>query len=286
MNDAYKVNIYTLPDTGPYDEKNAENNKYRNTIIKTRDDWTWSDMGYVAEQALYYAKNSIANNQITIYNEGEVYNEINDIVLGVDTLTEITSYLPIYSDSVPGNTEKFTYNIRISSDNIIITMCTNWKDFLPKDTDKLVIFLKKKQVLTDAGQKLRSYIDARRLASLWITYYDISVTHPKVNIEIYMDAKNLEFNTIASKVKDFILDKYSRKYLKPGDAIFSSKMGADILDEFPDIKFLYIGFNDEITHKEYTTIVEVTPNMFIDIIPPNINITVEDYQPLKRFKDK
>ena len=284
MNDAYKVNIYTLPDTGPYDEKNTENNKYRNTIIKEREDWVWTDMGYVAEQALYYAKNSIANNQITIYNEGAVYNEINDIVLGVDTLIEITSYLPIYSDSVPGNTEKFTYNIRISNNDIIITMCTNWKDFLTKDTDKLVIFLKKKQVLTDAGQKLRSYIDTRRLASLWITYYDISVTHPKVNIQIYMDAKNLEFNTIASKVKDFILDKYSRKYLKPGDAIFSSKMGADILDEFPDIKFLHIFFDDEITHKEHTTIVEVTPNMFIDIIPPNINITVEDYQPLKRFK--
>ena len=280
VNDAYKVNMYVLPDTTPYDIKNPENNKYRNTIIKEREDWVWTDMGHVAEQVQYFAKASIAGNQITIAGEASTYNKINDIILGVDTLSEITSYLPELSDTVPGTTEKFTYNIRISGEDIIITLCTNWRDFLTKDTDKLAVFFKREQVLTDAGQQLRDYVDHRRLASLWLTYYDITVYQPTVEISVYMDSKNIEFNTIASQVQDLVLYNFSRKFLKPGDSLFASKVGADILDNFDFIKFVDVHIGDY--EPRYNGVFEVAPNEFIDLIPPNVIVEAYDYQYIKK----
>ena len=273
VNDAYKVNIYVLPDTVPYDEENPENNKYRNTIIKAREDWEWSDMGKVAKDVTYFAKASISGNQITIPGEATTYDKVDDIILGVDTLHEVTSYLPKYVSTIPGKTDDFEYTINLSNDNIIITMCTNWKDFMTGELDKLAVFFKQEQILTKAGQELREYIDERRLHSLVVTYYDVSIINPEIYIEIYMDSRNIEFESIATKVKDFVLDKYSRKYLKCGDAIFASVIGADILDNFENIKYVEVGlptFTDDL--------VETNPKQFLDIIPPKITTKAIDYR--------
>ena len=201
----------------------VDDNKYRNTMIKFREDWEWDDMQYVAEDVEYISIANVTGNQITLTNYGKVYDKVSDIILGVDTLKSFSSFLPKYTTSVPAITEEFMYTINISGDDVIITMCQNWKDFLSDfDYCKLAVFFKQQQVLTKAGQLLQETIDARRLHSLWITYYDVNIIQPKINIEIYMDSRNTEFETIAAQVKDFILDKYSRTYLKCGDPIFAS----------------------------------------------------------------
>lgn len=273
VNDAYKVNIYVLPDCPPYDEINLENNKYRNTIIKAREDWEWSDMGKVAENVQYFAKSSITGNQITIKGEATTYKEKDDIVLGVDTLHEVSSFLPKYSESKPGSTEEFEYSIDISGEDIIITMCTNWKDFMTGELDKLAVFFKQSQVLTNAGQLLRETIDSKRLHSLMITYYDVNIINPEIKVEIYMDSKDKSFESIATEVKNFILEQYSREYLKLGDPIFASEIGARILSNFKNIRYVEVGLPEFTDDK-----VEVLPREFLDIIPTKVKTEAFDYQ--------
>ncbi|MBQ2639225.1 MAG: hypothetical protein IJF92_00460 [Bacilli bacterium] len=274
VNDAYKVNIYVLPDCVDYDEENPENNKYRNTIIKFREDWNWNDMQYVAENVEQFAQASITGNQIILAGYGITYTDVDDIVLGVDTLKTVTSFLPKYVDTIPGSSEEFTYTVNISGDDVIVTMCNNWRDFMPTPLSKISIFFKQTQVLTEAGQQLRETIDSRRLHSLWITYYDVEIIEPKIYIEIYMDSRDIRFESIATQVKEFILKRYARdNYLKLGDPIFASVIGSDILNEFDFIRYVEVGlptFTDDL--------IEVLPRQFLDIIPPNVETKAIDYQ--------
>lgn len=251
----------------------VDNNKYRNTIIKDRNDWVWTDMGKVAENVQQFSISSISGNQIVIPGEATTYTEASDIILGVDTLKELTSFLPRYVESIPGRTEDFQYTINIGEEDITITMCSNWKDFLPKGYCKLSVFFKQEQVLTTAGQTLRETIDSKRLHSLWITYYDVGIVQPKINVEVYMDSRNTEFETIASQVKDFVVERYSRDYLKIGDPIFASVIGADILDNFENIRYVEVGLP-----LKTDDLLEVVPREFIDIIPPNVVVEAIDYQ--------
>jgi hypothetical protein len=272
VNDAYKVNIYVLPETTAYDTENLENNKYRNTIVKDRADWTWNDLQYVAEEVLNFAKTNIVGNQITLTGYGTTYS-IDNTILGVDTLKNETSFLAKYVTSVPGNTTDFEYTINISGNNIIITMCTNWKDFLIGTLDKLAVFFKQEQILTDAGQTLREYIDSRRLHSLTTTFYDVGILQPSINVKIYMSSKDTQFETIVSDVKSYILDTYSRdNQMKIGVPIFASEIGANILSNFSSVRYCEVGLPDISTNK-----IEASKNQFIDIIPTNVSIEVISY---------
>lgn len=65
--DYYKVHLYVLPDADDtnYDPTNV---KYRNTIIKEREDWTVEDMSKVADAYDEHSKLSITGNTILLEN--------------------------------------------------------------------------------------------------------------------------------------------------------------------------------------------------------------------------
>ena len=282
VNDAYKVNIYALPETVPYDEEVEANNRYRNTMIKYREDWTWDDLQYVAEDVVKYAQVSVVGNQLILEGYAAIYTDVDDIVLGVNTGKSVSSFLPTYVapdlDIDWPNRDVFTYKINLSGDNVIITMCTDWRDYMPTDTSILNVFFKQTQVLTEAGQTLRETIDSKRLHSLWITYYDVDIIQPTIHVEVYMDSRNIEFESIAANVKDFILKTYARDAkLKIGDPIFASVIGADILDEFESIRYVEVGLPTFTDDK-----VEALPKEFIDIIPPNVTVEAFDYKNITR----
>ena len=278
VNDAYKVNIYALPETVPYDEENPENNYYRNTMIKARDDWNWDDLQYVAEDVIKYSQASISGNQIILEGYGAIYTDVDDIVLGIDTGKTVSSFLAKYLDYTPvAEADGLSYTINITNDNVIITLAPDWRNFL-SETDIICVFFKQTQILTEAGQTLRETIDTRRLHSLWITYYDVDIIQPTIYVEVYMDSRNIEFESIATNVKDFILKTYARDAkLKIGDPIFASVIGADILDEFESIRYVEVGLPTFTDDK-----VEALPKEFIDIIPPNVTVEAFDYKNITR----
>lgn len=275
VNDAYKVNVYVLPDCNPWDENEPDNNYYRNTIIKRRQDWEWDDLQYVAEAVEYIAQSHVVNNTIVLEGFGASYTDIDDIVLGVDTGKSATSFLAYYVDDADSlnSIVGVAYTIDISGEDIIITLNDRWQENMPTTTSKFDVFFKQEQILTEAGRNLKDTITKRRLHSLWVTYYDVDIIQPEINVEVYMDSRNTEFESIAAKVKDLILKNYSREYLHVGDPIFASVIGSDILDNFDFIRYVEVGlpaFTDDL--------IEALPNEFIDIIPPKVTVSALDYK--------
>ena len=275
--DYYKVYMYVLPDADTYDATDTELIKYRNTIIKEREDWTLEDMNNVAEGLDTFSKVSILGTTITLSNAGKIYT-VEDVVPAVDTGVEDTSYLIEQVSSVSGISDRLVYSAEKSSNDIIVTLNNNWRDFV-EDGQKINIYYKREQVLTERGQALRDYVDERRLTSLNVTYHDLDIVQPTIDVDVYMDKDDIRFNTTASQIKNFIVDKYSRKNLKIGSPIFASVIGADILTEFDYIRYCEVRDPEEK--------IEVLPKGFIDVVPnvmedgrlvDKITVTMHDYK--------
>jgi hypothetical protein len=279
--DYYKVYLYVLPQADSYDPSDSYLLKYRNTIIKDRADWTIEDMSKVAKEVETMSRSSILGSTITLQGLTNTYSDISDIIPSIDTGNEALSYLIPVVDNIEDVTDEIACNIDIDKDNdiITITLNTNWRDFI-NDTDKIAIYFKQDQVLTDKGQQLREYIDERRLASLNVTYHELDIVQPTIIVDIYMDKNDVNFNSTSTAVKNFIVNKYSRDNIKIGEPIFASVIGADILTNFNYIRYCEVRDPEEA--------IEVTPRGFIDIIPNYLNeegnlvdkiiVNVHDYQ--------
>ena len=255
--DYYKVNLYVLPDADTYDATDTDLIKYRNTIIKDRSDWTIEDMSKVAEGLDTYSKNSISGTTITLQEVASLYT-IDDIVPAVDTGNEANNFIIERVNDASSITGRLVYSISQSNNDYIIKFNNNWKTFV-KDGYKINIYYKREQVLTERGQLLREYIDERRLTSLKITYYNLDIVQPTIIIDVYMDKDDIRFKTSSAAIKDFIINKYSRKNLKIGEPIFASVIGSDILTNFDYIRYCEVRDPEEK--------IEVLPRGFIDIVP-------------------
>ena len=255
--DYYKVNLYVLPDADTYDATDTDLIKYRNTIIKDRSDWTIEDMSKVAEGLDTYSKNSISGTTITLQGAASLYT-LDDIVPAVDTGNEANNFIIERVNDTSSITERLVYSISQFNNDYIIKFNNNWKTFV-KDGYKINIYYKREQVLTERGQLLREYIDERRLTSLKITYYNLDIVQPTIIIDVYMDKDDIRFKTSSAAIKDFIINKYSRKNLKIGEPIFASVIGSDILTNFDYIRYCEVRDPEEK--------IEVLPRGFIDIVP-------------------
>ena len=286
--DYYKVHLYVLPDADQYNPLDTELTKYRNTIIKEREDITIEDLSKVAEGLDEYSKASISSTIITLTGAANIYPSDDDILVGVNTGLESTSYLAKYlgiGNTSVGNTSVLSYKLYKSGNDWIVRISDNWSSLI-NNSEKLAIYYKQEQVLTERGQALREWVDERRLTSLKVTYHPLEIVQPIINIEIYMDKNHLRFNTIADEVLDFVVEKYSRKNIKIGEPIFASVIGSDILQEYDFIRYCEVGLptkNDDL--------IEVLPKGFIDVVPyilqeqngeqvriDKINVQVFDYQ--------
>lgn len=255
--DYYRVKIYVLPDADQYDATDSDLIKYRNTIIKKREDWTLEDMSNVAEGVDTFSKASISSTTIRLENAALTYT-VDDIVPSIDTGNEATSYLIDVVNNPNTITDRVACKIEKSNNDIIITLNSNWRNFV-NDSYKISVYYKQEQVLTERGQRLREYIDERRLTSLKVTYHDLDIIQPNIIVDVYMDKDDIRFKTSATAIKDFIVDKYSRKNLKIGEPIFASVIGADILSKFDYIRYCEVRDPEEK--------IEVLPKGFIDVVP-------------------
>ena len=261
--DYYKVYMYVLPDTENYDATDTEALKYRNTIIKNISDWEFSDMDKVAQEVESHSQSSIIGNTLTLEGMASLYSE-NNVIPAIDTNINSTSYLMKKVTVFSQNPEKVEYKIDTSGNDYILTFNNDWRTLLDS-TDKVSVYYKQEQILTDVGQRLREYIDERRLTSLNVTYHDLTIVQPFIRVEVYMDKYNVNYDTIELQIKQFILDKYSRPNMKIGDPIFSSVMCSDILNEFSYIRYCTIEISED--GQTWSNKLEVNPREFIDIIP-------------------
>lgn len=238
-------------------------------------------MSKVADAFDEYSKLSITGNTILLENAANNYTE-NNIAVGINANTgdEEDNYLLLPVDTITDTESLSQYTITQSGANFTITLPSNWKDFLT-DTQYIDIYYLTDQVLTDIGQQLREYVDERRLTSLQVTYHDLEIVHPTIDIDVYMSKDDIRYDTTAESIKNFIVDRFSREYMKIGEPLFESVIGHEILDNFDYLR--YVEVNSPVEK------IEVVPKGFIDVVPSVydletdtvtslINVTMHDYQ--------
>ena len=113
---------------------------------------------------------------------------------------------------------------------------------LPRDTDYIV---DPGGVLTEAGERLKEFIDARRLTSIMITYHNVEILTPIIRIEAYINKYDLRADSLESDIKAIILDKYKRGKLRVGDGIYSSMISKQILDEIDYCNYIEVQIPDD-----------------------------------------
>lgn len=134
---------------------------------------------------------------------------------------------------------------------------------LPRDTDYIV---DPGGVLTDAGERLKEFIDARRLTSIMITYHNVEILTPQIKIEAYINKYDLRASTLESDIKDIILDTYKRGKFRVGQGIYSSLLSKQILDKIDYCNYIEVQLPDD----SYIP----TKMQFLKVIEENIDITV------------
>lgn len=122
------------------------------------------------------------------------------------------------------------------------------------------------QPLTELGEKIRDYIDERRLASLDVEYVNVEILNPEIVVDVYMDKDNIYYNSASELVRDFIVETYKRGNTKIGQNFYSSVLGANILRNCPYIEYC------EVTTP--ISKIEVNSKQFINILAENIQVNV------------
>jgi len=269
--DYYKVNLYVLPnaDTKNYD---ATNVKYRNTIIKDKQDWTVEDMSKVADAMDEFSKDAISGNAIVLSNAATLYT-VDNIAVGINMNTGIESDNYLLNDSTP-----IKYTITQDGTSFNINLSIGWREQLA-DNQYVDVFYITEQVLTETGQQLREYVDERRLTSLKVTYHDLEIVTPTIVVDVYMNKNDIRFNITSDAIKTFILERFSREHMKIGEPLFASVIGHEILANFDYIRYCEVRDPEEK--------IEVLPRGFIDVVPDamegnilvnKIVVNVHDYQ--------
>ena len=130
------------------------------------------------------------------------------------------------------------------------------------------------QILTDVGNELRDYIDERRLASLYVKYFDVTYFEPRLKIDVYMNQYDLKYTITADSVKSYILETYKRGNLKIGEPLFAPNIGAGILDNYDYIEYCEVSFTNTSDNAKS----EVDSKTFNSLKSENVSVEVHPYE--------
>ena len=131
-----------------------------------------------------------------------------------------------------------------------------------------------RQILTDVGDELRDYIDERRLASLYVKYFDVTYFEPRLKVDVYMNQYDLKYSITADSVKNYILETYKRGNLKIGEPLFAPNIGAGILDNYDYIEYCEVAFTNTTDDAKS----EVDSKTFNNLKPENVSVEVHPYE--------
>ena len=134
---------------------------------------------------------------------------------------------------------------------------------LPRDLDYIV---EPDGTLSDTGKKLKEYIDARRLTSIMITYKNVEILTPQIKIVAYINKYDLRASTLASDIKNIILETYDRSVFKIGEGIYSSSISKQILDKIHYCNYIEVQLPDD----SYIP----TKMQFLKVMEENIEVQV------------
>lgn len=135
---------------------------------------------------------------------------------------------------------------------------------LPTDNDYIV---DPGGELTDVGKALKEFIDERRLTSIMIEYKNVEILTPEIKIEAYINKYDIRADSLASDIKNIILEKYDRSVFKIGEGIYSSKLSKQILDEINYCNYIEVQLPDDSYIPTRMQFLEVTEdNIIVNVV--------------------
>lgn len=283
VNDAYKVNLYMLLEDS-------------DTIIKDDDEIDETKGEYIDDNN--FETTSTVNMLFNVANQtyttaGDTSNfsgypkditDILEIVIKINVTGDSTDNLNVtYSDSY-----NITYTggddvtLRISKDDLIQDDELNFYFINTSGNGKATfsVFLVKNEedptrtVYKNIVQKYMDDVKQKKPAGIQTFYYDVNYIRPHIVMNVYMNDEDLRFDTTGATVATFLESEYSRENHKIGEAVYTSHIFKDILNNFDYINYL------EITFVEYAVAGAIKPNntQFVELVADNITVNVLPYE--------
>lgn len=113
---------------------------------------------------------------------------------------------------------------------------------LPEDNDYII---DPSENLTETGERLKAFIDERRLTSIIINYKNVEILTPDIKVVAYINKFDLRADTLQADITDIILKNYDRSVFKIGEGIYSSKLSKQILDKIDYCNYIEVQLPDD-----------------------------------------
>ena len=283
VNDAYKVNVYILlgeSDTIVKDPNEIDETK--GEFINTTNFTTES-----TQNVIYNSANETYSTRGEYSNLSGYITDITDVleviikfsVTGESTDTLRINYSDTYSGLFSGGDAEV---IRIPKDQLMQGDILNlyFQNVSGNGSATYSIFLVKNEedptttTYKPVVQKFMDEVKQKKPAGIQVNYFDVNYIRPHITMNVYMDSEDLRFESTSGAIGGFLEDTYSRKNRKIGEAVYTSHIFREILDQFDYINYL------EITYVEGSVAGAIKPNntQFVELLSENITVNVIPYE--------
>lgn len=293
VNDAYKVNLYLLPENSDCIYKETEADDTSNMTLLGPDDFTILEndeeyqFNYNFNDGYFYNTNSRVNSSSCSIRM-QLKADWNRVVVKYETETEEHyDYLYIsYDDEnkvkISGQySGQFTLTDVLTGGIVDLQYIKDGNAYFNSDLVKVYIYATNEEVdptyTKEYLDEIKAYISEvkkKKPAGIYVNYLDVNYIRPQLVVKVYMDEDDLRYSTVSTAVSLFIENKYSRKYHKIGEPIYQSHISRDILSKFPYISYL------EIISLEYSENGAIKPNntQYVELLAENITVKVVPYE--------
>lgn len=283
VNDAYKVNLYMLLEES-------------DTIIKDDDEIDETKGEYLSDTN--FAIENTHNMTLNVANQTYISSGETASLSGIPTdLSNVLEIIIKFSVEGEGN-DTFTIDysdsvsmefyggdadtIRITQDQLLDgaylsyyfvnnsgTGTVTFSTFFVKDASDPTT-----TVYKAIAQKYMNDVKQKKPAGIQVFYYDVNYIRPHIVMNVYMNEEDLRYATTSGAIGAYLESSYSRSNRKIGEAVYTSHIFKEILDQFNYINYL------EIVDVEYSTAGAIKPNntQFVELLSKNITVNVLPYE--------
>ena len=293
VNDAYKVNLYILPEVSDSIYKEEPEEDTDNMTLLTDNDFTYNELSteytfaYDSNEGCFYNTNSRVDGSSCAISMQLKESWRKVLIKYVVESEEHYDFLYIDKDgenlvTTSGeHSGQIVLNEQTSANSLAISYIKDGTAYFNSDSAKIYIYATNeetepiyKQEYLDEIKTYIADIKKKKPAGILVTYKNVEYIKPQLTIKIYMDEDDLRYSTASQTIANYIQQKYSRENHKIGEPIYQSHISKDILSKFDFVNYL------EIISLEGAVNGAIKPNMtqYIELLADNMTIKVVPYE--------
>jgi len=294
VNDAYKVNLYILPEASDSIYKEDEEDDTSQMTLLTNSDFIIEDSGteyqfaYNSQNKYFYNTNAkIASSSCN--SVLKFRNNWKKVVVKYETETE-EHYDYLYIDynndarvRTSGETSgQFSLDEVKVNDTLNLFYTKDGTSYFGNDLVKVSIYAtneipEEPVYTTELLDEIKLYVSdvkKKKPAGIKVNYMDVNYIKPQLTIKVYMNEDDLRYTSTSTTIATYLESLYSRENHKIGEPIYQSHISKDILSKFDYINYL------EILSLEGAVDGAIKPNMtqYVELLAENITVKVVPYE--------